>query len=425
MAFLRRSFLKTSLSASTLVALGSTVPRFLARSAMAATPRRTDGDTVLVVVELGGGNDGLNTVVPYQDDVYAKSRPTLRMAPGKVHKIDEHLGFHPRMPEFLKLLRDGHLSVVQGVGYPNSSRDHNGAMHDWQTGEPGKINRQTGWLGRALDSVYKPDSEIVPAVLIGPRPQSLTLNAERAIVPAIQAADQLRLRTGSGKEAGDDAALRRRLARTAELPRQGGGTSPLDYVRRCSLRAYAATERIEAAAREAGGRASPDYPRYGIARSLRTVAQLIRADLGIRIFYTDVSGGDIGGFDNHANQRGNHCALLEQLSRSVAAFVADLKRDKLLNRVLLMTFSEFGRTVAENGRRGTGHGAAAPLFLVGGKLAGGLVGEHPSLADLDNGAQKPHTDFRRVYATALGSWLGIDPLPVMDRSYEPLDVFVS
>ena len=167
---------------------------------------------------------------------------------------------------------------------------------------------------------------------------------------------------------------------------------------------------------------SADYPPFGLARDLRTVAQLIRADIGIRIFFAELGGGGIGGFDNHANQLGNHCALLHQLAESVAAFIYDLQRDKQLDRVLLMTFSEFGRTVKENGRRGTDHGAAAPMFLAGGKVKGGLVGTHPSLTDLDKGALKMHTDFRRVYATVLDRWLGFESEAVLGGRFQPLDI---
>jgi uncharacterized protein (DUF1501 family) len=158
---------------------------------------------------------------------------------------------------------------------------------------------------------------------------------------------------------------------------------------------------------------------------LRTVARLIRADVGIRIFYTELGGQEPGGFDNHANQAENHAALLYQLAESVSAFLLDLKRDNLLDRVLLMTFSEFGRTVKENGRRGTDHGSAAPLFLAGGRLRGGLVGSHPNLTDLENGGQKFHIDFRRVYATVLDRWLGFDSLPILGARFEPLDVLRS
>ena len=176
--------------------------------------------------------------------------------------------------------------------------------------------------------------------------------------------------------------------------------------------------RLDAVAKSAS--AAGAYPAFGLAADLRTIASLIRAELGIRIFYAELGGGGIGGFDNHANQIGNHCALLEQLSESVAAFAADLSRDRLLNRVLLMTFSEFGRTVAENGRRGTDHGAAGPTFLVGGNLHGGVHGAHPSLTDLDAGGLKYHTDFRSLYATALEDWLEIPSEPILGRKFERL-----
>ncbi len=137
----------------------------------------------------------------------------------------------------------------------------------------------------------------------------------------------------------------------------------------------------------------------------------------------ELGGGGIGGFDNHANQLGNHCALLEQLAESVAAFVHDLKRDRLLDRVLVMTFSEFGRTLKENGRRGTGHGAAAPVFMAGGRVKGGLIGPHPSLTDLENGSPRFHTDFRQVYATVLDRWLGYDSQAILGTDFGSLDVF--
>lgn len=208
--------------------------------------------------------------------------------------------------------------------------------------------------------------------------------------------------------------------RMAELNRSYKNNPLMNFLQQCTLNAYINSERIEAVMKKAHNTA--EYPPLELAESLRMVAQLIRADIGIRIFFTEIGGGGIGGFDNHANQLGNHCALLHHLSESIAAFIHDLKRDDQLNRVLLMTFSEFGRTVKENGRRGTGHGAAAPIFLAGGRLKGGLIGSHPSLTDLDNGALKFHTDFRSVYATVLDRWLGFDSSKVLDKQYEPLNI---
>jgi uncharacterized protein (DUF1501 family) len=176
----------------------------------------------------------------------------------------------------------------------------------------------------------------------------------------------------------------------------------------------------EALARPDGARG---YPSHGLAEDLKSVADLVRAGAGVRIAFVELGGGGIGGFDNHAGQKDNHAALLAQLAESVAAFADDLARERCLDRVALVTFSEFGRTLSENGRHGTGHGAAAPMFLVGGRVRAGLIGKHPGLADLDQDAPKFHADFRRVYATLLERWLGIPSEPALGGRFEPLDLF--
>ncbi|MHC4169967.1 MAG: DUF1501 domain-containing protein [Planctomycetota bacterium] len=411
MSCTRRDFLKTTLGTSTLVSLASAVP-----NRVDGVPPSNRGlqarDTILVIVQLSGGNDGLNTVVPYADDEYARHRPTLRLPPKDVHKIDSYLGFHPRMEAFSRLYKEGHLSILHGVGYPNSDRDHDGAMRDWHTAEPGDPNCQTGWLGRAADSVWHKNRQNTPAVFVGPIAQPFGLRAERVIVPSIRSPEDLTLvsRASRPRSAG---------WKPATLGATGKNDGLLRFIKECTAKAEVNSRRIEAAMKSGGG---AEYPAFRLAKTLRTVAQLIRADAGIRIFFTELGGGGIGGFDNHANQLGNHCALLGQLSESLAAFVDDLEKDKLLDRVLLMTISEFGRTLKENGRRGTGHGASAPIFLAGGRLKGGRVGSHPSLTDLDNGALKFHTDFRRVYATVLDQWLGFESQPVLGKQYQPLDV---
>ena len=415
MSYTRRDFLKATLGASTLLSFTPPTPNFLVRSLMAAAPRRDDRDTVLVVVQLSGGNDGLNTVVPYGDDEYARNRTTLRLPTKDLHKIDSMMGFHPRMGAFMRLYEQGHLSIIQGVGYPNSDRSHEGAMRIWHTADPDQPGCQTGWLGRAVDSIWDPNSTNAPAVFVGPIAQPFGLNAERVVVPSVRSPGDLIIREMPGH-------LKRQSQRkrAAELPRAEQDNPLVHFLQQCTLNSYTNSRRIEAVIKTAAN--TFEYPSFQLAGSLRTVAQLIRADIGIRIFFTELGGGGIGGFDNHANQLGNHCALLYHLSESVAAFIHHLKRDKLLHRVLLMTFSEFGRTVKENGRRGTGHGAAAPIFLAGGKLKGGLLGAHPSLTDLDNGALKFAIDFRRVYATMLDRWLGFKSRTVLDRQFELLDI---
>jgi uncharacterized protein (DUF1501 family) len=173
----------------------------------------------------------------------------------------------------------------------------------------------------------------------------------------------------------------------------------------------------------AAAKAPGEYPSYTLASQLQVVSQLIRADLGVRIYVLEIGGGGIGGFDNHANQRDNHAALLREMSASIGAFVNDLRRANLLSRVALMTFSEFGRTVSENGRRGTDHGAAAPVVLAGGQLRGGLLGPPPSLTDLDQDALKFQVDYRCLLATVLHSWLGLDAEPIVGAGHQPIDLF--
>ena len=164
------------------------------------------------------------------------------------------------------------------------------------------------------------------------------------------------------------------------------------------------------------------YPAYSLAQSLDTVAGLIRSEIGIRIYLVEQGGVSPGGFDNHANQAGNHAVTLKELSESIGAFCDNMAQDKLLDRVLLMTYSEFGRTLSENGRHGTGHGAAAPVFIAGGKVKGGMIGAHPSLSDLDNDAPKPHTDFRSLYATALEKWLGMPSAKILGEQFPFVDM---
>ncbi|MBI4879861.1 MAG: DUF1501 domain-containing protein [Planctomycetes bacterium] len=397
----RRHFLKASLGASALASFASGVPGFLAR-ALAAAQRAQERDTVLVVVQLTGGNDGLNTVVPFTDDVYGRSRSTLRLPAATLHRISADLGFHPDMKEFRGLFDEELLSIVQGVGYPRQDRDHDGAMRAWHTADCEARGAPGGWLGRAADLAWNVDGPGVPAAFVGSIPRPFGLSAEATVVPALRSLEELVLREA-----------------------QEHGSSPsdnplLEHVRAVDRRARSNSLRLEPLARQDSGAAG--YPSFSLAQDLHQAARLIEADIGVRIIYCELGGGGIGGFDNHANQLGNHCALLRQLAESVAAFMRDLRRIGALPRVLLMTFSEFGRTVSENGRRGTGHGEAAPLFLVGGGLKGGLAGPHPSLTDLVDDAPKHHTDFRRVYATVLEKWLGFDARAVLGEEFAPLDL---
>ncbi|MFV2070286.1 MAG: DUF1501 domain-containing protein, partial [Pirellulales bacterium] len=327
---------------------------------------------------------------------------------------------HPRMQRFARLLDDGYLSVVQGVGYPNPSDEHAAAMRIWQTADSTQRHGRTGWLGRAADLARNADSVGVSALLAAGIAPPLALNAARTIVPRVSANGGPLFQMVPSRTRDEHL---QRMRQAAQPPRAGNRL--LDFVRLSTLAAHEKCRQLEKVVAAERSGPAVDYPDTRLADSLRTVARLVRAEVGVRIFYTELGGDGFGGFDNHANQQGNHGALLHQLSEAVSAFAADLRRDRLLDRVVLMTFSEFGRTLAENGRRGTGHGSAAPMFLVGGQVRSGLVGPHPSLTDLENGGPKHHTDFRRVYAALLDHWLKLDSRTILGDRFQPADVLTS
>ncbi len=410
----RREFLKSMLGTASFLSLAPAVPAFLQRAAWASPQDSSRGDSILVVLQLSGGNDGLNTVVPYADDAYGRNRDTLRLDARDVITLDTYLGLHPQLTSFKRLLDSSQLTIVQGVGYPRSDRDHDRAMNQWHTARPDELNCQTGWIGRAVDA-QQGGSSSVPAAFVGPIEQPFALRAERSVVPSVRDLSDLIPAGGSAQAFGDPA-----VVAAGATTRSAGDNPLLATLQQATVTAQQMGAKVETVLSE--GKSTAEYPSFTLAGQLQMVAQLIRAELGVRIFLVELGGGGIGGFDNHANQRDNHAALLRELSESIAAFCGDLERQNLLSRVLLMTFSEFGRTVTENGRRGTDHGAAAPVFLAGGGLRGGILGDHPSLTDLEQDALKFHIDYRRVYSTVLGQWLGYDADAILGARYETLDI---
>jgi uncharacterized protein (DUF1501 family) len=409
----RRTFLKSTLAASTLVSMGArTIPGFLGQSALAAAEK--PGDRVLVVVQLLGGNDGLNTVVPHGLDGYVRNRRALRLPAGQIHKITGEIGLHPSMGQMAKLVEGGKLAVVQGVGYPNPDRSHFRSMEIWETARVETGALETGWLGRAVDASPAKVGEDARALHVGSRSLPLALKAKRTEVPSVASLEQYRLQlTGdaSARQAERDA-----LDQVARLDR-GSDDPLLGFLRRSTLTAYDSSKRLEQLVPSKG---ESKYPAYGLAKRLEMVAQIIKAGFGTRIYYTSLDG-----FDTHANQLGTHAALLNELSDSIAAFHADLAAAGHADRVALLSFSEFGRRVRENASLGTDHGAAAPVLLVGPVAKAGLVGDHPSLEMLDDGDLKHHTDFRRVYAELLEGWLGCPSEPVLGTGFKPLGLLRS
>lgn len=404
----RRAFLKSSLATSTLVAMGgSSVPSFLARSAHAAEGK--SGEKVLVVVQLIGGNDGLNTVIPHGHDGYLRGRKSLRINAGQVLPITPEIGLHPRMGEMAKLVEQGKLAVVQGVGYPNPDRSHFRSMEIWETARTEAGALETGWLGRAIEARAARPGEDTQAFHIGSGTLPLALKAKQTEVPSLERLDQFRLATAGGTPPRSTLDGAVRIERGQDDPLLG-------FLRRSTLAAYDSSQRLEQVLKDSAS--SDRYPAYGLARRLELIARIIKAGFGTRIYYTSLDG-----FDTHANQFGSHAALLNELSDSVAAFHADLAADGQADRVAVLTFSEFGRRVGENASQGTDHGAAAPILVVGPVARPGLIGEHPSFDDLDDGDLKHHTDFRRVYASLLEDWLGVPAGSVVGEAFRPIDLF--
>jgi uncharacterized protein (DUF1501 family) len=405
----RREFLK-QFGAASLVSLGAMPPRFLARAA-AATEAAKD-ERILVLVQLAGGNDGLNTVVPFGYDEYYKARPGIAIGKDSVLKLNAELGLHPAMDGFKKLFDEGWLSVVQGVGYPNPDRSHFRSMDIWQSAKPEKEDVSSGWLGRALDSTVEQHVGKVPGLAFGTDKLPLSLVASKINVPTVRDVKGYQLQLGPGSESSQKA-HRQALDRIAS--REAPTGSDLDFLRRTARTAWSSAEKLRQIS--ASYKPATPYPGNALGQKLRTVAEIISGDLGTRMFFVNLDG-----FDTHSQQANAHQALLAELSSAISAFMGDLKGHGLADRVLVATFSEFGRRVAENGSLGTDHGAASQMFVVSPKCTGGVIGAHPSLTDLDDGDLKFHTDFRSVYATLLDRWLNIPSEPVLGGAFRPIEL---
>ena len=419
MSHTRRDFLRAALGTSTLMSLGATAPDWL--TARRAAGGRGDHDTGPVVLQLTGGNDGLNTVVPYADDEYGRNRSTLRLPTTDLHKIDATLGFHPRMGAFLRLYKDGYLTIVQGVGSPTSDQDHDRAMRMWHTAEPaaqpgpkrermrlgarcprlGFHGKRVGWAGWWTVPGGQPRR--IPPRSVGPIARPFALNAENVVVPSLHSMEDLVV-------VGVCPSGHSRKGLTASLPTTSLTTlCSKSYGRPtgCPCQERADRGRGQDArwlGRVSAVRAGPGPPHGCPAHSRRDRHSHLLRGAGRR---------------RHRRLRQPRQPTGQPLcaAATVVRVGGGLPRRPPARQAAgpgagddLLGVRPHGR---ENGRRGTDHGAAAPLFLAGGRVKGGLVGPHPSLTDLDNGALKVHTDFRRVYATVLDRWLGFESQPVL------------
>jgi len=429
MAFTRRAFLQRNFA---LAALAPTVPWFVQQGAMAsAAPLGLSSipgvaeERALVVVQLGGGNDGLNTVIPYFAPQYYDRRPTLAYrAPGSnpnatgwnadALPLDDKLGLglHPALAPLKELHDDGEVATIPGCGYPNPNRSHFASMDIWHTADRNPSGSD-GWLGRYFDTHPITEGSNEAAIAIGNNaPRALTGSSVPPI--AFQSAQQFRW-TGADIHESLGKTYQAMSGEAASTLSQAATANPqLDFLVRTNMDAQIAADRIRGAVRASNG---VSYPGGSLANQLKLIAKMIRGGLRTRVFYASM-----GGFDTHSGQRGRHAQLMGQFANAINAFQKDLRESGDDERVMTMVFSEFGRRVGENASNGTDHGTAGPMFVIGKHVKGGVHGRHPNFTKLDSGDLRYTMDFRRVYAGVLSGWMQADPSKVVGAQHQPLAV---
>lgn len=364
-------------------------------------------DPVLVVLQLTGGNDYFNTVIPYTDENYYDSRPRLQIPEDRVIKIDDELGMHPAMGPMKDIYESGDMAVIHGVGYENSPRSHFRSMDIWHTCEPDKVGTE-GWLGRALREIDPEGENPVTGVNIGQAlPRALV--APGVSVASVADVSTYGLLTGV-QEKQQRAKM---LDAFANMYGPAVGTGPvMEYLGQTGLDAMKGADMLKVAPRQY--ESTVEYASTPVAQKLRDIAMIHTADLGTRVFYTDH-----GSFDTHAAQATEHSRLWTEVSSAIADFWDDLREHDAADNVIMFLFSEFGRRVRDNGS-GTDHGAAGVAFAIGPGVKGGMYSTYPETRAeaLQQGDLVPNTDFRGVYSTVLERWLGLDPVPIVNGQFE-------
>jgi uncharacterized protein (DUF1501 family) len=404
----RREFLRSGLFGIGVGALAPSVfgnTSFSIAAQALNSGREAHPERILVVVELNGGNDGLDTVIPWNHDAYRKARPTLAVAKDASLKANDEFGFHPKLLGLKKLWDDGLVAVIHGCGYPNPDRSHFTSMEYWHTATPHQP-QTTGWVGRFADKFW-PEANANTIVNITPR-QSLAVQAERHS-PVVFNNPEDFVRAGDKLQAD---AYRQLIAQ------RDTGAATLDFLTAISKNASDSSLRVR---ETVGNYKTPvAYGSTPLAQDLRKVAALIENRFPTRVYYVSLAG-----FDTHASQQSGRFYLLTGLGEGLRAFHEDLRRLKRDRDVAVMMFSEFGRRVEENASAGTDHGTAGPMFVFGPRVKPGFYGQHPSLTDIDqNGDLKMTTDFRRVYATMIKEWMGFDdPKTILKGDFLTLGLF--
>jgi uncharacterized protein (DUF1501 family) len=363
----------------------------------------------LVVVQLSGGNDGLNAIIPYGSGLYYQLRPQIAIAADQVLHLDDQVGLHPSLKSFKALYDQHQLAIIQGVGYPNASRSHFRSMEVWHTARPNTSSPNQGWLGAFMSEIYKVGDSPFECVNFGSSvPQALF--TPHAPVAALQDLTTFQFLVDRRLPTMKDPLLKT-FGQVYARPAQK--TPALDMVSRTWDTTKQGVDLLNSTT-EKYQPATP-YPNNGFGKTLQQVAQMLTSDVGTRVFYVQ-----LGGFDTHANEKPAQAGLLSQLADTLAAFQTDLEAHGRADSVMTMMFSEFGRRVKENGSQGTDHGAAGPMFVLGKGVKGGLYGEYPDLKNLDEGDLAFTTDFRSVYATLIDDWLGASSKDVLGGSFDSL-----
>lgn len=417
MQFNRRAMIRDGLLT---VSAGMLMPSIFSRAVRAAGNAAHEGahwaqaaqGRTLIVVQMAGGNDGLNTLVPYTDSAYYSARPTLAVAQTDVLHLNERLGLHPSLKALMPLWQQGRLAAVEGVGYPNPNLSHFAAMDIWQTLD---LNGQggQGWLGKYVAGMVDKDGHPFQSLAIGTS-LPVALNAINADVPVVSSPASYRLQADpegvSAARHGNatNARVETLLKLYNTYPRSAPYAALLDATAQAAVNGSRALDTAVASYTP-----GVEYPKTNFAKGLQVLAEVIVQGLGLRVGYVT-----LGGFDTHGEQKDTQAQLLQTLAEGLAAFYADLVAHNAADNVVVMTWSEFGRRVEENASLGTDHGTAAPLFVLGNAVQGGIYGEPPDLTSLDaNGNLVFTTDFRSVYATVLDRWLGAPASAVLGGDY--------
>jgi uncharacterized protein (DUF1501 family) len=408
--FTRREFLRLGTGGLGLLSFSQFAPLFLTQSVLAGAPRAEKDRTILVLVQLAGGNDGLNTCIPFEDSNYYNLRPTLAIAKPSVLKLSDQIGLPSACQPLHGLLQEGKLSIIQNVGYPNPNRSHFRSMEIWETASDSDRYARTGWLGRFFDNACSgaPGGTTPVGVHLGNEVPQAFLADQPHSIHGIQGGNRARRQH---KETVD---LLRSLLQSSDIPPSANSS----FLQHTMMNALATDQRVEQILQ--AQRPAVPYPNSSFAQSLSSIASLIAGGMETRVYFAT-----LGGFDTHSNQATTHANLLKTLSDGLAAFQKDLERRKLADQVITMTFSEFGRRPSENDSGGTDHGTAAPLIVMGSRLKGGLFGAPPNLALERNRDLEYTTDFRQIYSTLLDQWLDCDSSAILGHRFPHLDFLAA